>query len=70
MKLYLGILLLIIGILGLYSTATSPLFELTHQNELFHVMLVEIKRNRIITSALVLIAGLVLIIERRNEKLS
>jgi len=65
-KLVLGLMLLIIGIIGLYSTALLPAMPLTSQNDVFQIMLIEVKRNRLITSAFILISGLILIIDSKK----
>lgn len=68
MKLFLGILLLSLGAIGLYTTTALPTIDLTSQHDLFQIMLIEVKRNRLITSAFILIAGLVLLTDHIKSK--
>jgi len=64
MKFYLGVLLLLTGIFGLYLSSLLPAVDFNN-SELLSV-LAEAKKNRIIMSIAIMIAGLVIIIDQKK----
>lgn len=64
MKLYLGIFLLLTGIVGLYLCANIPPVNFSETSLIY--LFSEIKRNRMIMSIALMIAGLIIIIEHKK----